>query len=64
MDDLAIVKEAQKRFARVAEFHTKDEQIRIRHAIFCAGTQWGVAATPDQIINTLDAAGFKIVAKK
>lgn len=36
---------------------------KIKDALFYAGSQWGKAATPDEILSALDAAGFEVTLK-
>ena len=63
MIDAKVIREAQRRFRKARSYEKSLDYERIRDTLYVAGSGWGTAPTPDEILSALDIAGFKIVRK-
>jgi hypothetical protein len=64
VSDIEIIREARKRFAICRRLVREQDRELIRDIIWHAGSQWGVAPSPEQIVEALNVAGFIIVRKR
>lgn len=58
-----LAHEITRRFRRCNKFIKEIDRQHLLDAIATAGTQWGIPASPQEILEAIDIAGFKVVRK-